>query len=178
MQVRACRTHLLGHFHHCPIMKNKRAAGLAGLIAMAVGIGFIITGSREVIQAHQSSNWSKVEGVITESLVERKRTRADKPKTSRKPKVTYQYTVGDSTFTGDRPICGTTINLAARFGLTRSAEQVVRQYPKGSTVDVFHHPDDPKVAVLETGIKGETLVPVVFGLIFLSAGLFVMLKKK
>ena len=84
--------------------------------------------------------------------------------------ISYRYTVGDTAYTSDRAIFGTTIGLTAKLGLTRSAEEIARQFSAGKLVDVFHHPDKPEIAVLETGIKMETLAPVSFGCLFFIVG--------
>ncbi len=46
---------------------------LAGLIALAVGVGFLNTGSKEILNARQSVGWIKGQGVITESKIVSKR---------------------------------------------------------------------------------------------------------
>lgn len=151
---------------------NKQAVIFLGFIALAVGLGFVVAGSKEILNAQRSLSWAKAKGEILESKVVKENSGGSKSRArkSRKAMISYRYTVGDTAYTSDRAIFGTTIGLTAKLGLTRSAEEIARQFPAGKLVDVFHHPDKPEIAVLETGIKMETLAPVSFGCLFFIVG--------
>lgn len=59
----------------------------------------------------------------------------------------------------------------AQLGLARSAHDLVRKYPKGKEVMVYHDPENPEESVLEKGVVRETIQMLSFGGIFLIAGL-------
>ena len=153
---------------------NGKNPILVGLIFLVLGLGILIYGAKDVLNAQQSAGWVKVKGEILESRLSKKRPGNKGKLRSRKAVISYRYTVADKAYTSDRPIFGTTTSLTGMVGLTRSAQELIRKYPKGKSVEVFHHPDKPELAVLEAGVSKKSLVPVCFGLLFSFSGVIVI----
>jgi len=89
-----------------------------------------------------------------------------------RPRVEYEYSVAGRTYRSDR------IWLRGRppFGFRSFAEATLAQFPAGTTVKVFHHPNEPEVSalVLESsesaiwrGASGGLMIAIV-ALIFAS----------
>jgi hypothetical protein len=77
----------------------------------------------------------------------------------------YNYTVNEKTLSGIRVAFGT-------YNSNQShAQDIVNKYPQGKSVTVYYNPQDPKVCVLEAGIKGQVLVRPGLGLVCWVAGI-------
>jgi hypothetical protein len=149
---------------------NGKNPIIVGLIFLGLGLGILIYGAKDVLNAQQSVGWTQVKGEILESRLSEKRPGRKGKLRSRNAVISYRYTVADKAYTSDRPIFGTTTGLTAMVGLTRSEQDLIRKYPKGKSVEVFHHPDKPELAVLEVGVSKESLVPLFFGVLFSFSG--------
>jgi len=150
--------------------KGKNSAILLGVIALLFALGLLSTIIKDVAHARQSVKWPSANGEILESRLSEAKPGKKAKLRSRKAVIYYRYTVGDKEYKGDKPVFGATTGLTAQLGLTRSAKDLIRKYPKEKKVEVFHHPDHPEIAVLETGVNREVLVPVCFGIVFSFAG--------
>src|ERR1017187_4244994 len=90
--------------------------------------------------SYESSTWSRVRGVVLDG-----RDRwSSSPRSSKSywPTIDYRYSVGGTTFEGDR--------VSFRSSYSRSeAEAAVARYSAGSAVTVWYRPGDPRRSVLE-----------------------------
>jgi len=153
--------------------KGGRNMTMEKLFPVALGIVLIgIVGFGYGLWAHSRTwdarSWPTVDGVVTDSKVESTySTRKGKSRTRYYAKVTYEYKVNEKKFISNR------VNLvegektgsgkrgvSTRLGLhstsRTSANNVIRRYPRGSTVKVFYNPAAPADAALE--IKMPMLV--------------------
>lgn len=81
----------------------------------------------------------------------------DTPIDMMKPVLRYRYEVAGSTFIGFRV-------AFSGYGVSRAAmEQLIKPYPKGSTVKVFYDPADPASSVLDNVAKSDWLYWLMFG---------------
>ena len=140
-----------------------------GLFFLA-GWVLLFLGLRNVYLAHESRNWPKTEGTILSSTVRHDSTRKSG---SFRAEVTYTYTAGSVSFTGDRISFG-------NFGTsgTGHANAIVARYPRNAKVIVYYSPRDPSLSVLETGISlGEWLLPL-GGLAFMVPAYFLRPRRR
>ena len=115
----------------------------------------------------QTESWPAVEGIINGSkIVEITRHDPDTGSdTNFKVAVSYSYDVNDVRYQGD------TIQFGAMTHDRRSgAEQELKKYSTGQTVQVFHDPADPENAVLIRGVGSGTWVLFVAGTMSLVVG--------
>jgi len=127
-----------------------------------IGAVAFFFGCRNLLQASQSRTWPTAQGVIRDSSVEHQRGNKGGTYLA---KVMYDFTVNATTFNGKRVAFGDYSS-----GNSSLARDIVDRYPKGKTVAVYYNQKNPQVCVLEPGIKGQTWLLPVFGLIFLAAG--------
>jgi hypothetical protein len=79
--------------------------------------------------------------------------------------IRYAYVVDDEEYEG-REVSGGEFPYRS----ARSANRLVAAYPVGELVTVRYSPDDPEIAVLETGISADVLyLPVMAGFLALAA---------
>lgn len=76
--------------------------------------------------------------------------------------VSYEFTVGDVDFTGDRIVFE-----YLRKGSITTAKGIVNRYRKGKKVTVFYMPKDPKQSVLQPGFQLRAVGWPIGGLILL-----------
>jgi Protein of unknown function (DUF3592) len=117
--------------------------------------------------------WPRAPGTITSSSVSTADSRWTDQQgdvhetTGHTPNIAYEFAVGDRKLRGDKLVLGAPTSYS-RYG---DAEQVTRRYPVGAAVQVFHDPDDPTTAFLETGTPGGAWVLLAMGAVFFSLGL-------
>ncbi len=136
-----------------------------------VGAVTFFFGVRGVIRAGQSSSWPTAEGKILSSSVERHTSRdKDGSSTTYHAEVCYEFTVNGQAYQGDRVAYGD-------YGSSSSSHawRIVRRYPEGKAVTVHYMPDDPGECVLEAGRKLQAWFLPGFGLVFLVAGLAMLI---
>lgn len=114
---------------------------LAGLAVLAYGIGLMR-------DARNCAGWPTVEGTITASDIQV--VSREKDRRIYAPNVAYTYVVGSRRFEGTR------LTLVPRnYAGEQQTRSILARYPTGGTVRVFHHPNDPANAVLDTGSIGN-----------------------
>ncbi len=86
--------------------------------------------------------------------------------------MTYEYIVEGIPFEGDRIFFG-----KAGSGDRSTEEKIVWRYPAGKSVHVYYKPGNPEVCVLEPGKTGKSKLLIIFGMIFLLAGLFLVVTR-
>ena len=129
-------------------------------IVVLASLVVLYYGSLDFLQAMSSAKWPKVSGQILSSQVVQPRSRYH-------PAITYDYVVGNTTYTGN----------TYRFGDTSSwkrdtAEAAVRTYAPLSTVSVSFDPSDPARSVLERGFTGDTFSRIKWFLPLLLIGIW------
>lgn len=114
-----------------------------GLFVLGFGFAGVVM-ARDLLRTWESRSWPKAAGVVTHSEV---RTESgSRGKSGYRGHVSYTYTVAERRYTGSR------ISFAdTSTSDSIPAQNCVRRYPRGTTVDVYHSPDDPELAVLEPG---------------------------
>lgn len=140
---------------------GRRTDLLVGSVGTLVflGLGLTLLGfsGRSIKQSLSSSAWPTVPGVMTESGTK-----------EGKLSVRYSYKVDgqphDSTRIG--------FDIFDKPGGRGRWDTLRDRYPVGAELDVHVRPGAPEQAVLETGDVAPFIMPSVFGLMFLSAGVF------
>ena len=150
--------------------------------AILVAILSLVSFVRGLQQASASARWPTAAGTVTMSdVIEEEIEDTDNDKSSIRKIHRYQvdlryaYQVGKRDFTGFAPNGGWT----GVYGTREAAEKAAAQYTNGQPVVVYYDPAQPGSAVLEPGGGKGSMAPLIFGLIFGSAGagtLFVFLK--
>ena len=113
-------------------------------------------------QLIQTIAWKRTEGRITESRVTT--SASSSTSSGRERRVAYEYTVGDTTYVGDRIWRG--------LGDAGMPLPLLTQYEADQRVRVYYDPDDPQQAVLSRGYSpGELLV-------LATVGVLIVLKRR
>lgn len=71
------------------------------------------------------------------------------------PKVRYEYTVGDETYTNDSLYPGP---VRSGSSSKEKPREILQQYPEGKTVDVYYDPSDPTLSFLENRSRNRQAV--------------------
>ena len=137
---------------------------LVGIWTTAVGAVIVVSSGRELLQSIGSSRWSRTEGVVLVSDLQRSRD-SDGFYVYR-PEISYSYQVDGAEFVGSRPKFGSHMSLS----WSEPAARATRKYPVGLRVTVWYDTDDPQESVLETGVTMSVLVLLTAGAIFLTLG--------
>ena len=133
----------------------------------------------------QSENWDKGTATITSSRIEKKESRSKdaqgftKTSTSYSVRVEYTYTVKGSNYEGN------TVGFGIISHNERSdAQEELKSYPKGKTIDVYYDPENPSDSVLKKGVFWPmyiviaVMVIILLGSIWASFALTKYLKKR
>ena len=120
--------------------------GLGSMIFLGVGLWMINKGM-------QSENWDKGTATITSSEIEKTESRSKdaqgftRTSTSFSVRVTYAYTVEGSNYEGN------TVGFGTMSHNERSdAQEELKSYPKGKTIEVYYDPENPSDSVLKKGV--------------------------
>ena len=119
--------------------------------------------------AYKSSEWPKVKGIITTS--ERVNTTPDlsSSRAVYETNFMYKYSVEGKSYFGSKIYIGN--NLSSQ----QSLAQYIDKYEAGREVHVYHSPLNPSLAVIEPGIKLDSLfVPIIAATIILGALLAIL----
>lgn len=138
------------------------------IIAIAISLVALILVVRNIIRGLSSRNWLTTEGQITDSGIEAQQSMDDEgnTRTTYGVSLAYTYNVSGQELQGNRRSFSN-----VRTNSRRRAEQILARYPQGGTVTVYHHPDDPALAVLETGVHWFTYAALILVLGFLVFGI-------
>lgn len=133
--------------------------------AVAIGVMRSTAGRYE-----GTGQWPQVKGEVLASEVAKTAGRGGsgssrRSKTRYTPVVTYSYEVNGVSYENDL------VQFLASYDEESTAQEVVKNYPDGSEVMVYHAPDDPAEAVLIPGLPDETKM---IQDIFLYAGIAVI----
>jgi len=119
------------------------------IIAIILSSVALIILGRSIVNGLNSRNWLTAQGEITDSGIEVHQSMDDEGdmRTTYGASIQYSYNVSGQEIQGTRRSFS-----EVRTNSKRRAEQILARYPQGGSVTVFHHPDDPSLAVLETGV--------------------------
>jgi len=134
------------------------------LLFLPAGLLFTTVGINGIVRASESTGWPSVQGKVMKSSVERERSRDQSTRRSRttyRARVEYRFTVDGSEFRGDRVAYGD------HGGKRKHAQRIVSRYRKGEVVAVHYKPEDPRVCLLEPGLKAQAFLMPFIGLIAL-----------
>ena len=134
----------------------KRAQAIAlGVVLVGAGIAGLLWVSHELAKARASRSWPTVEGKISTSYVEERRRTGGRDSPSYLVYIVhirYSYEVDGKTYSSDR------IHFfrgRRQYRVKDTAEGLVDRYSLGKQVTVYHHPDEPEIAVLEAGVSSS-----------------------
>jgi hypothetical protein len=133
---------------------------LASVLMFAMNLGDLWNGL-------QSEHWPQTEGVIQSAAIIRSST--GKGGHTDDARVSYSYQVDGQKFLGDQFAFG----AIDWFGTQNQA--ILARYPVGKKVQVYYSPNNSQLAVLETGIVGETWFIFGFCISFILAGTMILL---
>jgi hypothetical protein len=138
---------------------------LGGIGFVWAGVWILVWDAGKLHQAHDSRDWPRAEGTVTQS-------RIDDRQREHKPHVEYTYTVAGVPYTS-RQI---SFDLFDKPGGQGRIETIVARYPVGQNVTVYRDPQDPEIAILEPEDYSPFLMPLVFGILFISGGSWILWK--
>ena len=152
--------------------------GFGSMIFLGVGLWMINKGM-------QSENWEKGTATITSSEIEKTESKSKdaqgftQTSTSYGVSVKYSYTVEGGNYEGN------TVGFGTMSHNERSdAQDELKSYPKGKTIDVYYDPEDPSDSVLNKGVFWPmyimivVMVIILIGSIWASFALTKYLKKR
>ncbi|MBT7852027.1 MAG: DUF3592 domain-containing protein [Opitutae bacterium] len=130
--------------------ENARTSIVIGVILLLISIGILGNICYNLYHSQSSKSWPTVDGSIVSSTIKRggKINGSGRKYT---PVIRYEYEVKGHQFTSAK----------MAFGLAKGskgwAEMKVKEYSKGQSVDVRHHPVKHGIAVLETSTSFNPL---------------------
>ena len=152
--------------------------GFGSMIFLGVGLWMINKGM-------QSENWEKGTATITSSEIEKTESKSKdaqgftQTSTSYGVSVKYSYTVEGVNYEGN------TVGFGTMSHNERSdAQEELKSYPKGKTIDVYYDPEIPSDSVLNKGVFWPmyivivVMVIILIGSIWASFALTKYLKKR
>jgi len=138
------------------------------IIAIVISSVLLIKFGRDILQGLNSRNWPTTEGKIIDSGVQAQQSMDDEGFTSTTygASIRYTYNVSGQEIEGARRSF-----TEVRTNSVRRAEAILARYPQGSSVTVYHHPDNPSLSVLEPGVGWFSYVGLIILLGFLGFGI-------
>ena len=132
--------------------------------------GYIVyQGFSELEGFLRARGWSTTKGHIVSSEVVdlREPGKQDENKGAFKALIKYTFNVDGIEYQGDRFAFGYYGN-DSQF----EARQLSSSYAPKSIVDIHFDPDNPQESVLYRGVRSDSIIKTLFGVVFLLAGLF------
>ena len=146
------------------------------LFPLSFGFGSIIFlgfGLWAINKGMQSENWDKGTATITSSEIEKKESRSKdaqgftRTSTSYSVRVQYAYTVEGSSYEGN------TIGFGIMSHNEKSdAQEELKSYPNGKTIDVYYDPENPSDSVLKKGVFWPMYIVIVIMVIILIGSIW------
>ncbi len=136
---------------------------LGGLVALGFGVW-------NLAWSFRCAHWPTTQGVIQTAKMERHESRNKTGTTfTYSADISYNYQVAGTNYTSTR------LAFGEMSSSTDYAQRILDRFPVGRKVPVHYSPDDPRLAVLETGVHGGTWICFGVGTVFSLAG-WMMLK--
>jgi hypothetical protein len=142
---------------------------IVGVVFTGAGAVGLVYGLWNLWYATHSTQWPEVPGEIATSDLQRDRD-SDGMVTYR-AEVAYKYQVAGQQYVADRVFFGDQLSVSWATGAVREVER----YQPGNAVQVHFDPRRPGRAVLEPGMRWQTVTLVILGLLFLGIGMQVLL---
>lgn len=143
-----------------------------GALFLLVGGGVMLwIGKPTLDAAKASTTWPTVDGTVTESRVETKKSNERNEGPSYRAVVIYDYKVNDESYTSERIWFGSEVSTSKRAQM----REVVDQFPEGQQTTVYYDPEDPSEAVLQPGAFFTSYFMIIFGAVFAVPGLISLL---
>jgi hypothetical protein len=124
---------------------------VGGLIALGFGVW-------NLVWTFRSADWPATEGVIQTASLETRSN--DNSHVTHAAKISYTYEVAGTNYTGTRVAFGE-MSASATY-----AQGILNRFPVGKKVPVYFFPNDPQLALLETGVHGGTWICFGVGTVF------------
>jgi len=135
------------------------------IIVGLVGIFGLCSGALELFQALQCKNWPQTEGIIQSAQMTQ---HSGKRHDIYGVKISYTYKVAGIAYSSER------VALGELESTEEHAQSILSRYPVGKQVAVFYSTTNPALAVLETGVHGQTWVTLIVSTLFLGAVSFIL----
>ncbi|MGC9353749.1 MAG: DUF3592 domain-containing protein [Mariniphaga sp.] len=149
--------------------KRKSNNTSLGIIFTLVGaLIFYFWGWPPLKYALDSKEWPATEGTITHSEVD---NWLKEGKSQYEARISYSYEVDGKKYNSTRIYS----NGSYSGGNITKAKELADKYPSGKTVDVYYDPELPESAALKPGVSGNDILMAALPLLFLLAGLAVLI---
>ncbi len=142
-------------------------------ILIVLGLLALYLGVNDMVKGWQSKGWPSVAGTVRSSKIATSTsgttnsTPGQSATETHFADIVYDYAVDGTAYEGYRVSFGETGDVDIAI-----AEDIIGQYPAGSTVRVFYNPDGPRESVLEPGLHGYPWLFLVPAPVFIGLGLF------
>ena len=141
---------------------NPRANRAFLSLFLVAGVVMVGIGFWNLFRSVQCARWPTAEGLVTASRMER---HSGDDGDTFSAEVSYVFTVADKRYEGNR------LAFGAMSSSADYAQGVLKRYPVEQRVTVHYSPNNPQVAVLETGVHGGTWICFVVGAVFVLASI-------
>jgi Protein of unknown function (DUF3592) len=135
-----------------------------GALFIVFGCIATVLGIRRCKEGGLTRTWPSVEGMVVHSAIVETPGNWQYTDTVFQPVITYQYQVSGRAYTGKR-IKVTDIASGRKF-----ADGILKRYPIGAKIPVYHDPENPHAAVLQPGNDGNSLGIIAVGTLFVLVG--------
>jgi Protein of unknown function (DUF3592) len=126
-----------------------------GAVAFAVGVW-------NLVRSIRCESWPTAEGTVDRAEMT---YHSSKHGGTYSADISYHYQAAGAYYSGKRLAFGSMSSSSSY------ARGILARYPVGAKVQVHYSPDDPELAVLETGIHGGTWICLGVGTVFMLAGI-------
>ena len=152
-----------------PQLLNRRVPVVLWIflsLFILAGLGGVGAGVWNLYRGLRCESWPTADGVVDRAKM--KFHSSSKGGVTYSADVSYHYQTAGTYHTGARLAFGTMSSSASY------AQDILARYPVGAKVQVHYSPDDPELAVLETGVHGGVWIEFGVGTVFVLVGLMFM----
>lgn len=144
-------------------------AKIFALLFILAGLGLIVLGAVRYREGKASNGWTEVPAKVQSA--DMGRTKNKTAGSRYHAHITYTYEVQGVSYTSRL------VGLAGQeSGSESHAQNLLKQYPVGSTVKAYYDPAMPEKAVLIRGVGASVRAVFVVGALFLGMGGYLMLR--
>ena len=143
---------------------------VCGLLFRVIGSGLTVKGVNDMRKAKASNSWPTAPAKITKSTVDVQRKTGDRKKKMYSAKISFDYTVEGIKHSSSKIGVGGIVKSSNKS----RAQKTVDKYKVGSTAKAFYDPNDPSMAILESGISYGNVIVTIIGLLCPILGLLVI----
>jgi Protein of unknown function (DUF3592) len=135
------------------------------------GLGGVGAGCWNVYRGLRCESWPTTEGVVDRAAMTSHTS--NKGGVTYSADISYHYQAAGTYHTGTRLAFGT---MSSSYNY---AQEILSRYPVGARVPVHYSPDDPELAVLETGVHKGVWIEFGVGTVFILVGtMFLQIVRK